>query len=94
MVSVQNLHPWALSNAQRYEEEIYKMQVEMEYIMEQQRQEKLQLEKDAIKYIKAFWNTKTTIIGRTIRENEVTRQLITFNKKVGSHITSLYHRII
>lgn len=94
MVSVQNLHPWALSNAQRYEEEIYKMQVEMEYIMEQQRQEKLQLEKDAIKYIKAFWNTKTTIIGRTIRESEVTRQLITFNKKVGSHITSLYHRII
>lgn len=93
-VSLRTLRPWILRHAQKYEEDFCKMQLEMQHIIQQQRQETLQLERDTVKYMKAFWNTKTTTIRKTIRESEITQQLTTFNEKVGSHITSLYHRII
>lgn len=93
-VPLSDVHPGTLRYAQEYAKKYYDMQLEIEQITQQQEQEKLQLERDTVEYMKAFWNTKSRQIAREIKESEVLQQLITFNNKVGVHASNLYHRII
>ena len=70
------------------------MEMEMQHIQNQQRQEKLELQRDTVDYVKAYWNTKTKQVGRFIEESAISRQLATFGRKLGWHANRLYHKII
>lgn len=94
IVPLSELHPHEIKYAQEYEEKSYRMLLEMKHIIQQQRQEKIQLERDTVTYIKAFWDTKSKQMVRDIKDSGVAQQLMLFNKKIGICITNLCHKII
>ena len=93
-VSFSEIHPQTLLFAQEYDEKCFVMHMEMQHIQEQQRREKLELQRDTVDYVKAYWNTKTKQVGRFIEESAISRQLATFGRKLGWHANRLYHKII
>ena len=93
-MSLSDRHRWTRLSSRQYEKKCFVMHMEMQHIQEQQRQEKLELQRDTVDYVKAYWNTKTKQVGRFIEESAISRQLTTFGRKLGWHANRLYHKII
>ena len=93
-VSLSERPSWTQLSSEEHERKCFFMRMELQHILNQQRQEISQLRWDTVYYVRAFWNTKTEQVGRFIEESAISKQLTTFGRKLGWYTNRLYHKII
>lgn len=91
---ISNILPHKVNQTSSYKKEQRLLLRELEEMKYRQKQEEIELQKETIDYIRAYWDTKRKQLGMAIQESEITRQLSIFGRRLGTNTINLYHKLI